>query len=168
MARIKGLGVMNSLPVYNEEKYPPGWNYAFVIKLDDPIEVDPEFLESISRSTDIPTDIDLFTMMSDITICNGEIGDPYKALDHEPDQDMIDSSSKAIELIPSVLIDAFKAQNAYGYAHLSLIHDNVVNPGLGEYMCDIRIDLYLPDKIRDSDRFLQSLARKLNKWLAAV
>ena len=171
MARIKNLGELNSLYVYIEEKYSPGWNYAFTIFPDVPIVVDPNLLEAVSSESGIPTDIDLFTMAyAEVRIKDGRVLDPNEHYDFvwEPAHESTTGTERGRALIPESLIKALRSQKAYNYVEISLISDPVVNPGLAENACDIRIDIYLPDRLECSDRFTQSFARKLNKWLAAT
>lgn len=163
MARIRNLGEMNPLILTND-LLTDFHMITFMVKLDQPIEIDKEFLSSISEVTGEQVDLEFSAMAySAIGISDGAF---ERNFDHcKPAERALYERARA--LLPQKLIKVFLDQGAYVHIGLSLLCDDVLRPGATENrLCDLVIDVAVSNRIENQDRFLQAFARKLNKWLS--
>lgn len=149
MARIKGWGELNCSTTNKRFKelcdFDGEFGVEMNIRLDDPIEIPAEArVEGLYPLWCIESE-------SNVDINDGDVrrNDVFS------------------NLVPEEIVKVLAKQKAYRSITLYLDNssrdwkDNSPAP-----LCDLGISIGLKEKVVNSDRFLQSFARKLNKWLS--
>jgi hypothetical protein len=146
VARIKGWGELNysqkNKELMEDYEFDGEFGIEMNIRLDDPIEIPAESrVEGMSN---------WIRSESNVDIVDGNVRR----------NDMFSS------FVSEEMVRVFAGQKTYKSVTLYL--DNSDRDSKGDSpLCDLSISIGLKKKLENPDRFLQSFARKLNKWLAA-
>lgn len=155
------------------------WVIVCKLRLDNPIRIDQPFLDYLAGP--FKRNGQKFDFhnadFTDVNIWRGHILDPNSEaraslltqlgrdeFEKDPNNTMESIGFLATKkFLPKELLRAILRQKSYDTILMGLYPD--IKRPASEHLCDVQLQIVMNEEVKNTDRFLQAFARKLNKWL---